>query len=1154
MVASSVTILSPPDNFKTYDLRPAINVVWAGGTGPFNVRYEWDDNIGFTSPIVVLNSSVTSPDSAIPTSDMGPGDWYCRATVIDTNDLGELQDPPAHYTLLFQDAKASARFLTVDQNIGVGFGAGLGDGNPVDTARYLTVDQNIGVGFGVGLGDGDPNLDPRFLTLDHNIDSTQPCPFLEYITPTLQDQGGVVILTGAGFGALQATYTTEIRLHVSNDLGSASVLMTATSWSDTEITVTVPTGGVTGWIAVVHTNGAATCAGSSLKLLQIIAVPADPDMGWFLKGVDKENADTASSAVIPFNVKSSSFKKIMNGIGTGGMQIPLSDTVTLDSIINPLLRKGTLMRIYINNRMRYGWFAEKFSHGIDLDGSAVVQITGRGMEVVTRWSKIGPNDYPISPSLSPTWKYGSNENLIQNPGFDDAATDPPLTNPGGELGNDDDGNLIGWTERGSSVNSFAAVNDAAVARTGDNYIRIDASDNHSGIEQSIPVTPNRVYHIQTYVKEPTAAGMRVTLAVGGADNIAATATYPNNYIFNNEVIAELGNVARNPAGNGCPGGSTDGTWQVLDVEVKTGNEQTSLTVAVQDDHHGVCNPEIHVPFYVDDVVVDGWGLGLEPWVAFDTANHASNSYRLVPTPTVGLSSRALKLNPLALFAGVEQVVSVNPGTKYTATIWAQQVAPAADDYCRLVVRENDTAQTLIATTASQVPGNAIYTQYTISFTTSSTTDELIFRFAYTGPNNPGPIYVDSAALTPGNPASTFGVILNDVLDKMALVGKLTYLARTWTATTDSRGNPWPSEISLDIDPTESLYSLLSRAVALGHEWEVVPTNFAEGNDTGMELNVFTARPLSPTSGVGTNWVNDLDGPVITPSEATPSGNVTKTAFNINKVMSIGEGGVWSEVQQFPYETVDIPATDPAPLGYKDSFGIIEDVISVSASDSTTISKFGEARLADEKSKESILQVDMANTSVIARPFLNFGVGDSLYLDMPPSHPNPPDLTTGLRPILKRIRAIQATLAGEGSDITFTVDVDRVIYEKEFMWLALIAQLAERAPSENSGTGTGSVAGIGTSPIITAPVSSTPGPHKHSLSSAEITNKTISGDISGTLPGPLSVNSIKGRPVSSTIPVTIGPGVVVMVFDSELNTWIPLEVDASFTSRFLLGGM
>jgi len=88
MTVSSVAIQVPFDNFRSYDLRPRTMVTWSGGVGPFDVIYEWDDNTGFTSPITVTNVGVTSGDSAVPTSDLGPAgtDWYYRVSVVDNDD------------------------------------------------------------------------------------------------------------------------------------------------------------------------------------------------------------------------------------------------------------------------------------------------------------------------------------------------------------------------------------------------------------------------------------------------------------------------------------------------------------------------------------------------------------------------------------------------------------------------------------------------------------------------------------------------------------------------------------------------------------------------------------------------------------------------------------------------------------------------------------------------------------------------------------------------------------------------------------------------------------------------------------------------------------------------------------------------------------
>lgn len=1121
MTVSTVTILSPPDGFDTYDLRPRIDMAWTGGVGPFDVRYEWDDNTGFTSPITVLNSSVTSPDSAVPTSDMGPSgtDWFFRVTVIDNDDAGELQEPVGSYrTLNFQDVNDDSRYLYVNHSIGVGFGLDSFDDLP--------------------LGDGLTTDFSRYLYVNHNIDSTQPCPWLNSISPTLQVQGGTVTLFGNSFGALQSTYDAEIRLYETQDLlGGSYVLMSPTSWSDDEITVTVPSGAPTGWVAVVHTNVGATCDGSAFKLLNVELVAANPDMGWWIQTVDKQNAVTADSTILPYNVANASFKKIMNSIGSGMIEIPLSDP-DIDLIIDPIMRKGVLLRCYLDNRFRYAFYSEKLSHGLDEEGVEVARIVGRGMEVVSLWSKILPHDAPASPSKNPTWVYGSNENFVLNPGFDDADENPILTNAGGEDGNDDDGNAKGWNVRGGDLDSITAINDSLFARTDDWYIEVAASDNHSGMEQSITVIPNRVYHVRAYVKDETAAGMRVTLALGGADDISATSTYPNNFEWGNEILAELDNVARHPDENGLPGGSTDGTWQVMNVEVLTGSEQTSLTIAVQNDHH---KTGIFVDFGVDDITIEGWGLGLEPWTTHLASKHASDSFRLATSPTFDSSPFSLALNPASQWAGIDQLMSVNPLTKYTQTLWVHTTSPAVDDYYKLELVESD-GDGVLATSGEIVPDDGVWTQYQVIYTTDSDTDELIFRFVYSGTNDPPIIYLDSASVVPGEPAATGGVIANAVLDAMNAAGKLIFLIRTWTDTEDSNGVPWPSNLSLDIEPQESLYGLLNRFVALGHEWEIVPVNFIEGGDTGFELNLYTARAFNPDSGIDISHINDTGGPVITPGDATFAGRIVKTAFNVNTVFAIGDDGVWSQVQQFPYETGDIPSSDPAPLGYKESFGIIEDVILVSANDTETISQYGEARLTDEKARERTIQVNMQRASDI-RPFLHFGVGASMFIDMPPHNPDVPDSTTGLRSYPKRIRAIQASLSGEGADVTFVIDIDRVIYEDELAWLALIAQLAERSPTENTGQGTGKISSAGGTVVSTSTVVEA-GPHTHNLTSTNIRKKAASGDISGTLPGPVTVNRIKGSLVSVTVPSitrTLDPHRVVWLFDRDLLQWVPTEL-------------
>jgi hypothetical protein len=492
------------------------------------------------------------------------------------------------------------------------------------------------------------------------------------------------------------------------------------------------------------------------------------------------------------------------------------------------------------------------------------------------------------------------------------------------------------------------------------------------------------------------------------------------------------------------------------------------------------------------------------------------------------------------------------------SLWLWTSAPAVDDTYKLEAHKNDGLDSWIGTPVEKVPNDEGWTQYQIIFTTDDATEEMVLRFVYSGPNNPGPSYIDSASVVPGEPPSTAGVILNDVLDKMNIAGKLTYLgdraARTFTDTLDSAGQPWPAALSLDLEPSESLYGLLSRLVALGHEWEIVPAGFLEGGDTGFELNVFTARAFNQDSGVGINHTGDLEGPVIMPGDATIGGRMLKSAFNVNTVMAIGDGGIWSRVTQHPWLDGDMDPSDPAAHGYRDAFGSIEDVISVSSGDATTIAQFADARLAEAKDRERAIQLQMQRSSVI-RPFMDVSVGDSLFVDMPPTDADPPvDNGAGgfMRSYPKRIRSIQADLAGEGAEMGFQIDIDKVIYEEQLAWNAMIAQLSERAPAGNSGVGTGTVSGTGGSVSVTVPGGGTvtAAPHTHSMKTTEITDKALSGDVSGSLPGPVTVNALKGRPVSNTIPAVDGALEVVMVYDRDTLTWTPVNADISVAQPYI----
>jgi hypothetical protein len=229
--------------------------------------------------------------------------------------------------------------------------------------------------------------------------------------------------------------------------------------------------------------------------------------------------------------------------------------------------------------------------------------------------------------------------------------------------------------------------------------------------------------------------------------------------------------------------------------------------------------------------------------------------------------------------------------------------------------------------------------------------------------------------------------------------------------------------------------------------------------------------------------------------------VTKRVNNANVVLALGKDGIWSESMQEPFAGVG---------GYEESFGRLESFISASSGgDATTVNQFAESRIDDEGDKEFGMQLKMQRSGNL-RPYLHFHVGDSVWIDLPPYLANP-DRDLNLR---QRIRGFTVDLSQE--EMTFTTHVSRVIFEDELGALVAIAQLSERAPNDNSGVGTGSASSSGSVVRVSTGAAAVED-HVHKLTSSDISKKTASGDISGTLPGPMSVNAIRGLDHDVIIP-------------------------------------
>jgi hypothetical protein len=1126
---TSVTVLTPPDNITYPDgvdgiIRPAWDMEWVNdgsGGGPYDVLHEWDTDSGFPAPISDSNTGISgTSDRGIPPSDLGPEGttWYYRVKVTDTADAGNLTSTTRTIDWKnYNDGTNIARHLYQLANIGVNFIAGV-DGDPQDFARYLYQLANVGVNFITGV-DGAPIDQPRYLYQLANLIDDTPTPHIWYIAPEIQETGNSITITGTGFGTDQTTYTSEVRLYDSVGTGGSFVTMSPSAWTDTELTVTVPGGASTGYVTVVHTAPTPDLF-SNQKLLTVTITPADPEAGWWAVISNLRNSSNILSPLPNIAGQSIEYLSIDQDVGNGKLILHQAHP-DLDTIVDPTASPpvSSLVKVYENGRYSYSFYAEDRSNPYSEDEATKVALFGEGIESCLKWGGVLPYDHPANPSKFPNWIWGSTDNLLSNPNFDDGDGNP-IENPTGADGNDDDGNAVGWSTRGGA--DITAINNSTNAYTGDWYLEIDPNGSvHAGGTQTFTVQPNTIYKFNARVKESTAAGMRITMAVSGEDEGATdTGTYANLFSFNGEWLCELDNVARNPAANGCPGGASDGTWQTLDVEIKTGSAQTSMTVTVQADHHAVCGGPGNLVFWLGELIGSGFGIDLEPWIALDIPNHATDSFVIDTSVTIS-GKPTVKISPTAKIAGVYQTVDVAAGGRYTITIQATTSAtPAVDDTWAL---QANTGAGFIIDTFSQVPtGGGTTDKWTLSFDVPAGVERVSFLFFYSGPNDPAAINATLATFAPGDPISTPGVILNAVIDRMqarqtaSAPAALEFLQRSFTATTDSNGDPWSSAIALELRPSDDLFQVVQRIQATGFQWEVQPVNFRAGGDSGIELSVYNDL------GKGTNFEFDRTGPAILPSDSAISGRMRKGTQGVNYVYVEGQDGIWSSADSGDANMTSLERRE-------------EWVTNTRARDTTTTGQIAVTRLEDHEEKGFSFRLDISQNDDI-RPNLDFLNGDTIRVAIPDDVPDG----------FYRAKSVTGTLTGEGTDMRHSVDFNRIEFEEAAARDRALKRALELLGSENVSLGTGLVSDLpasgggstgGGTTVIGGSASSTKvATHTHDLVD-DITGRATIGDITGSVPGPLTVQGLRGRSVASDAPANLD----ALVWNSGLGRWEPVDL-------------
>jgi hypothetical protein len=839
MAVSSVTVLAPIDGQSMPDtiVRPAVTLTWTGGVGPWDIEVVWDDDPTFADgngnrqTETDLGVGAITDRTLTPSADLGDvtagTQWFVRATVTDTDDAGSATDDNNDFTYTATNPRDRTTLYAV-ANVGVGHtptddpagGWGTGgtagpDGDTVDQPRHLYAAANAGVGFktsdqpipgwGVGGnpdgGDGDEITFPRNLYQLVNVDATQPCPYLFGLSTPIARTGDAVIVRGQGLVSGDDptdTWSAEVRIYESPSFAAAHDVLSVVTWAagnelDT-ITVTIPPGTLSGFVAVVHTAGA-TCDGSNFVFLTVDAVEVAPDAGWWVEAWTL-TGQTRVIADVP--IEGGSFEQILNGVGSGRVEIPAGyDRLT--EIINPDPRDSaaselppvqTQLRFYLGGVHRYTVLAEHIDVELEDDAESTAVVSGDGIEAALRWGRLYPADFPTPAIRSGDLIYGSTANLIVNGGGEDSAELVP--NGGFEEGDEQP-----WTPIGGTI-----LADNTTARTGQWSLQVTPAAQSDGAQISLPTKPGQRVFLEGWVRD----------SAGSGQTIRMEAVYLDADSVEQSLDATTTAVTT--------------TWQRLTLEFVVPADITSIDLRYTSEATSGW-----VSFWVDDVT----GVGdVDPWQANGPANISLDN------SPVGGGEYAIKVNPSDVLGGAIQVIRVPPGQQITISA---AISGTAGDSIVLRAVIDGTAHTDVVT----LTGTPAFDVATVQGRTAA--DETQVRLGvFTQETTPDPFWIDAASAVAGFPAASPGGIVGDVLAAMQTRGALGSITTDFTDTIDSNGQAWlDTAISVTLSRGSSMLDILDTLAGYGVDWSLgLDWTLHAYNHRGVDRTALTDCPVIRT--------------------------------------------------------------------------------------------------------------------------------------------------------------------------------------------------------------------------------------------------------------------------------------------------------------------
>lgn len=677
------------------------------------------------------------------------------------------------------------------------------------------------------------------------------------------------------------------------------------------------------------------------------------------------------------------FNRKINGVGTGQVTVP-QIFPRLDEITDPDNNTGSLIRMWEDGYNVASFFAEEV--GYDEKEDDVVTISGPGIEEGLEKGIIYPWDWtPGSTETKfPDWVYGLGTNEVADPGFEDDPTFP-LVN-----GDAEEGTLTGWSSRNFSEDTgdlFELINNPSNAYEGDFFFKINPGKYHSGIVQNnLRVYPGKTNTFSARIKEPGGLGKRFTFGVQAPEGTVGNGL--NQFYYKGEIMAELDNVAQS-------GGSSDGTWQLIDLDITWGPEVEETYLFAQFDHH----PDTNGPeYWVDAVTMAGFGVGVGDWEAVglefidifegstDEAYDGARSLKLVMNGVA---------QPVG-GAGVKRPINFEQGAPYYVEVWLR-TPTAGTPTVRLTASQKDGGATISTTTVDLVVDT--WTKIFLEFEPLDGIYEGFLTLAW-DETTAGTLYADDFMLRTGLSARNAGRILNEHLTEVTTraggASALLWLKWDgWDGSLDSNGTAWPEDLAIRVPRGQTIRQLLDQLGQWGYEWEIV---WNVGADM-YELKFYT-KSDGATGGAG-DPVPDIR--LIT-GKSFRQGMVRLRDAGPNTFLAEGLEGSLYEKQ------------DGGLLG---GYGRIEEYLPQDRTDeSTTLESLVDAAIVVSKNSQYGVKA-----SLFERPFpgIDFHLGDRPEIDLPPHLPD------------NRYRVVGYTGAWEAKDnfASYSLDFSSQVFDEPF---------------------------------------------------------------------------------------------------------------------------